>query len=206
MRWSNWSGRADMSANRSGRIGGLGLRVLGVLALLVWPPLVWLSIHHAGYRWLVPALALLLLLRLLVLRGQRGALALAGWWLTLCALALCAGSMLLRDSHLLLWYPVLVNAVMLMLFAGSLWSPMPLVERLARLTDPQLPARAIRYTRQVTRVWCLFFVLNGSVALTTCLMADMRWWTLWNGMISYLLMATLMGGEWLVRQRVKARP
>ncbi|HHO0373892.1 TPA: hypothetical protein ACRR6V_001885 [Enterobacter hormaechei] len=28
-------------------------------------------------------------------------------------------------------------------------------------------------------------------------------WTLWNGMIAYLLMGTLMAGEWLVRQRVK---
>ncbi|MWT62322.1 DNA gyrase subunit B, partial [Escherichia coli] len=32
--------------------------------------------------------------------------------------------------------------------------------------------------------------------------ADIRLWTLWNGMIAYLLMGTLMAGEWLVRQRV----
>ena len=79
---------------------------------------------------------------------------------------------------------------------------MPLVERLARLRDPNLPPSGVRYTRVVTRVWCGFFIFNGSVALFTVLRGDMHLWTLWNGMIAYILMGTLMAGEWLVRQRM----
>ena len=41
-----------------------------------------------------------------------------------------------------------------------------------------------------------------AIALFTVLHADIRLWTLWNGMIAYLLMGTLMAGEWVVRQRV----
>ena len=40
------------------------------------------------------------------------------------------------------------------------------------------------------------------MALFTVLHADIRLWTLWNGMIAYFLMGTLMACEWLVRQRV----
>ena len=79
---------------------------------------------------------------------------------------------------------------------------MPMVERLARIREPQLSPAGVRYTRKVTKVWCGFFIGNGAVALFTVLYADLRLWTLWNGMLSYILMGTLMAGEWLVRQRV----
>ena len=88
---------------------------------------------------------------------------------------------------------------MLAVFGGSLWSSMPIVERLARLRDPQLPAVAVRYTRRVTQIWCAFFIFNGGVALFTALHGDMALWTAWNGMVAYLLMGLLMGSEWLVR-------
>ena len=96
-----------------------------------------------------------------------------------------------------------MNLVMLVVFGGSLWTAMPVVERLARLREPDLSPVGVRYTRRVTQVWCGFFIINGAIALFTVLHADIRLWTLWNGMIAYLLMGTLMAGEWLVRQRVK---
>lgn len=79
---------------------------------------------------------------------------------------------------------------------------MPLVERLARLREPNLPPEGVRYTRKVTLVWCGFFVGNGTMALFTVLQGDMHLWTLWNGMVAYILMGMLMAAEWLVRQRV----
>lgn len=91
---------------------------------------------------------------------------------------------------------------MLAVFGGSLWTAMPLVERLARLREPNLPPEGVRYTRNVTRVWCVFFIVNGSIALLTVMKGDMQLWTLWNGMIAYILMGTLMATEWLIRQRV----
>ncbi len=94
---------------------------------------------------------------------------------------------------------------MLLLFGASLWSAMPLVERIARLREPVLPPAAVRYTRRVTQIWCLFFIGNGSMALFTCLLGNLRLWTLWNGAISYLLIAALMGAEWCVRQRVRRK-
>ncbi|QGU88075.1 hypothetical protein [Erwinia sorbitola] len=180
------------------------LRILTGLLLVLWPFLVWFSLTHPQYRWLLPLMALLFVLRWLGLRHQVGAFAAAGKWLAVAGAGLCAASMLLRDHHLLLWYPVAVNAILLLLFASSLFSAMPLVERLARLREAELPPRAVAYTRRVTQVWCLFFLFNGGVALVTCLQNTLLWWTWWNGLISYLLIGLLMAGEWCVRQRIRA--
>ncbi|ATO35424.1 hypothetical protein DZA65_04369 [Dickeya dianthicola] len=181
-------------------------RITGVLVgvmTLSWPFLVWFSITHPDHRWLLPLLALVFLARLLMLRGDRGLFRETGLLLAAVGAALCVASLWLRDRQWLMWYPVAVNAVMLTLFFGSLFSRMPFIERIARLREPDLPARAIVYTRRVTQVWCLFFVCNGAIALLTCLSGNMVWWTAWNGMFSYLLMGLLMGGEWLIRQRLR---
>lgn len=92
-------------------------------------------------------------------------------------ITLCIASYLLKTHQLLLFYPVVVNAVMLSVFGGSLWSAMPIVERLARLRDPNLPDAGVRYTRRVTQIWCAFFIINGSIALFTALNGDMTLWT-----------------------------
>jgi len=186
------------------RRGQILLRGLGWLMVPAWPLLVWVSFTHPHIRWLLPFLALVFVLRILTLWGQKSVMGQTALVLALAGVTLCIASLALRDLHLLLWYPVAVNAVMLALFGGSLYTAMPLVERLARLREPELPQRAIAYVRRVTQIWCLFFIINGSIALATCLAGSLHWWTLWNGMLSYLSMGLLMAGEWWVRRRLRA--
>ncbi len=102
-------------------------------------------------------------------------------------------------------YPVAVNAVMLAIFLSSLWRGMPVIERLARLREPELPAAGVRYTRNVTWAWCGFFILNGAIASWTALYASLATWTLYNGAISYGLIAVMFTGEWLVRHQLRSR-
>ena len=68
-----------------------------------------------------------------------------------------------------------------------------------------LAPAAVAYTRRVTQVWCGFFVFNGAVSLGTALWGSPAAWALYNGLLAYVLMGVLFGGEWLLRQRVKAR-
>jgi len=100
-------------------------------------------------------------------------------------------------------YPVLVNGVLLAVFGYSLVHPPSMIERFARLRDPQLPPEAVQYTRRVTQVWCAFFVFNGSVALGTALWASEAVWSLYTSVISYGLMGILFGVEYLFRLRFK---
>lgn len=119
------------------------------------------------------------------------------------ALVFCLLLGLLDSMLLLRWYPVLISASMLGLFGSSLIQGPPIVERLARIREPELPEVAVHYTRQVTQVWCWFFLANGLMAAGLTLWAPLSWWTLYTGLISYGLMGLLFAGEWLIRRRVR---
>ncbi|WP_148253033.1 COG4648 family protein [Aidingimonas lacisalsi] len=108
------------------------------------------------------------------------------------------------DSGVRAW-PVIVNAGLCCVFAWSLRHPPSLIERIARRQDPELSASGVRYTRRVTQVWCVFFSINGVVALWTAVYADLASWALYNGGIAYGLCALLFAIEWCIRQRVRAR-
>ncbi|ARS51849.1 hypothetical protein B9G99_02180 [Kushneria konosiri] len=99
-------------------------------------------------------------------------------------------------------YPVIINVSLALVFLGSLRTT-PLIERLARLSEPDLPPAGVRYTRRVTWVWGIFMTINALVALALALWAPLQVWQIYTGAISYLLAALLMAGEWLVRQRVR---
>jgi uncharacterized membrane protein len=126
-------------------------------------------------------------------------------------LALAAAAAFLawfRGATSVLWYPVAVNGALLAVFAVSLRFPPPIIERLARLREPDLDARGVRYTRRVTQVWCGFFAANAAIAAITAIRAaatgDQALWAFYNGFLAYALMGALFLGEWLVRRRVRA--
>ncbi|WP_295802373.1 hypothetical protein [uncultured Microbulbifer sp.] len=181
-------------------------QVILVLVVAAYPFAVYFGIQFLSLGYLLAMLLAVAGLRLLLMPAQKNA---AGGRLGAGALAailvvIAAASWLRGDSTGLLWYPVLVNLVMLGIFAFSLTQPRSLIERLARVREPDLPPSGVRYTRRVTQVWCGFFVLNGAVAAATALNGDLEVWTLYNGMIAYLLMGALLTGEWLVRRKVRA--
>ncbi|HEL7750083.1 TPA: hypothetical protein UL761_001623 [Stenotrophomonas maltophilia] len=174
-------------------------RTVAVAAIsLAYPLLVYLAMGRFEPRWSSLLLFALALLRAL---GTRQPV----WWGAAAGAGLLAVlATVLNQALPLKLYPALVNAVMLVVFAGSLRFGPPVVERLARLQEPDLPVSAVPYTRRVTQVWCGFFVFNGSLALLTALYASDRVWMLYNGLLAYVLMGILFAGEWLVRQRVRA--
>ncbi|WP_372866479.1 hypothetical protein [Pseudomonas sp.] len=174
------------------------LGLLLVVAGLAYPFAVYFGIGHLSPRVFAALLGGLWLARLLV--GKQGA---GGRWMAAAVLAFCLLLGLAGEPALLRWYPVLINLLLLGLFALSLKVGPPLVERLARLREPELPEVAVRYTRQVTKVWALFFLGNGLITVALTLWAPLSWWTLYTGLVSYGLIGLLFAGEWLVRQRVR---
>ena len=166
---------------------------------LAYPVVVYLALGHVSPRWIALLLVALALARAAVTRES--------FWLVAAGLAtLLAGASFLSERWgPLKLYPALVNAVLFGLFATSLWRGPSVVERLARLREPDFPPAAVAYTRRVTQVWCGFFVVNGLVAIVTALWASPAVWALYNGLLSYVAMGLLMGGEMLVRRRVRGR-
>jgi uncharacterized membrane protein len=96
-----------------------------------------------------------------------------------------------------------VNVVLLIAFSTTLILPPSMIEIFARMSEPDLPLAAIAYTRRITQIWCGFFIVNGAIALATAIWASEATWSLYTGIISYVLMGALFGGEYLYRQRFK---
>ncbi|RZA16985.1 MAG: hypothetical protein EOP93_14250 [Lysobacteraceae bacterium] len=168
---------------------------LAWLATLLYPLAIWLGLARFEPRWLGGVLLAVALLRAIVSREPVWLLAALG------ALVLVVVAWLGNDGLPLKLYPVLVNAVLLAVFAFSLWRPPTVIERLARLRHPDLPPDGVRWVTGVTRVWCGFFVLNGGLALWTALNASDAGWALYNGAIAYVLIGALLAGEWWLRPR-----
>jgi len=176
------------------RLLGFGLLLVG----LAYPFIVYLGMERLSPQLFAALLGTLWLAR--ALSGRQDPLS---YTVTIAALLFCLALALTDSGALLLGYPILINLALLGLFAGSLCSGMPIIERLARLQEPELPPAAVRYTRKVTWVWVGFFTVNASIATGLALWAPLAWWTLYTGLIAYLLMGLLFAGEWLVRQRVR---
>ncbi|QJD60850.1 hypothetical protein HG264_09820 [Pseudomonas sp. gcc21] len=161
--------------------------------MLLWPVLV-LSLHGQLGSWpLLIVGAALLAWRL----PQARTLAI------IAALVLISLGVLGHAELGMRAYPVAISLIMLIVFAGSLIHGMPVIERLARLREPDLPEEGVVYTRRVTWAWCFFFVANGGISAWTALYADLTTWTLYNGFISYCLMGLMFAGEWVCRRHVR---
>jgi uncharacterized membrane protein len=165
---------------------------------VLYPLAIWFGRGKVEPRWLAMLLLLAAAARLPAVKVSLAARWSAGAALVLVSFAVWANALLPLKL-----YPVLVNLAFLAAFAWSLASPPSMVERMARLTEPDLPPSGVAYTRTVTQVWCGFFIVNGSIALGTALWASDAVWSLYNGVIAYALMGLLFAGEYLVRIRVK---
>ncbi|MDP9127464.1 MAG: hypothetical protein M3N08_04290 [Pseudomonadota bacterium] len=100
-------------------------------------------------------------------------------------------------------YPVLVSLSVAAVFGLSLLYPPSMVERIARRTEPDLPRQGVIYTRRVTGVWTVFLVINAAISAATAFWGTLAQWTLWNGLLSYLLMGSLFVGEMILRRLVR---
>lgn len=172
--------------------------VIAVLTVL-YPLVVYLGLGHFEPRWLAFLLLAVALARLTASREPV--------WVAAAVMAgvLALATFLANAALPLKLYPVIVNGLLLALFAVSLAHPPSAIERLARLRDPDLPPVGVAYTRKVTWVWCGFFVFNGTLAVATALWGSDAIWATYNGLIAYGLIGAVFGIEWCVRQRVMAR-
>jgi uncharacterized membrane protein len=77
----------------------------------------------------------------------------------------------------------------------------PMIERFARLRVSNLSGATRAWCRLWTWIWCGYFLVNGGVSLAFARAASLTWWALYNGLIAYALLGTLLGTEWVMRRR-----
>lgn len=173
--------------------------------VIAYPVIVYVGLEFFEARLIAFALIAVAMARLfLIKRLDHMAARMPQANLVIGALLLVGFSAVASNSPLLLqYYPVCVNALMLTLFMISLFRPPSIIEQIARIKTPDLPAAGVSYTRKVTIIWCGFFAVNGTFALYTVLATNLAFWAFYNSLISYSLMGLLFAGEYLVRRSVQ---
>lgn len=188
-----------------------GLAVANVVLAVAYPVAVWWSLTHFSAR-MSGLFVLIVLVPVLGLRlWQQGRQGRGGhFWhvirIPLSVMFLLTMGIVFDERVFMLWMPVLISAVLLVQFAASLRGDMPIVERFARMQEPELGEPERAHCRQVTIAWCVFFVINGTVAAALSVVAPLSWWAAYSGGVAYALMALMFAGEYGVRRlRFQAR-
>ncbi|MDO6685296.1 MULTISPECIES: septation protein IspZ [unclassified Agarivorans] len=178
------------------------IRTLVVIALVVYPFIIYFGLNSFSFYMIGGALLVVFSLRVLLTWNSNGVLQ-QQKWLGLLGLALAGFAVIRQEQTWFQLYPLLVNIVLCAVFMLSLADEQPIIEKFARLSGKAIPVSARSYFIKLTKVWCVFFVLNALVSGWTIFAADIETWTLYNGLISYMLIASLLAGEWILRKCFK---
>lgn len=125
-------------------------------------------------------------------------------WIGIYALLASVGlvNLLTHTVYALYLPPVFINLALMFLFAATLRSDsMPLVERLMRMEYPNgdLPAPLVRYARNLTRVWVVYFAAIVLVSLILAFTASLAVWSLFANVLSYVFAIVLVLAQYAYR-------
>lgn len=176
------------------------LKAAGIVLGIAYPLLVYAGLSLFEPRTLAGVLGAAVLVRVVMIARAREGVDLRRVLLAPVAVAgVLAVTAFFNEGRVFLYAPALVNAALLVSFASTLRVGPSMVETFALLQVDEIDEEERRYAVGVTRLWCVFFLLNGLAAFGFALEADVVAWTLYTGLISYLLMGTLFTVEFLYR-------
>jgi uncharacterized membrane protein len=172
------------------------LKIVLALGFVAYPLLIYLLIDRTAPALLVGMLGALAIARLLLIPRLTLIFLAAG---LLAILGFCALAYAGRDFELLKLYPVIINLGLAAFAVYTLIHPPSAIERIARRMGFAIDSNRAVYTRGLTKVWIGFFCFNGGMAAYTTFAASTGLWALYNGLLSYILIAILFGAEYLYR-------
>ncbi len=175
--------------------------LLGGLIIL-YPFIVYFGLEYVEPRWLGIALLSIVLLRFQLAKSLANKMP----WLpvsTILGACVILFSIIINQDSGILFYPVIVNVALFLAFSYSLMRKPCVIETFARITNDNLSEKAVHYTEKVTKVWCIFFILNAAISTYTTLCLSKEAWMLYNGFIAYIAMAIVFLIELLVRRSVQ---
>jgi uncharacterized membrane protein len=172
---------AAADSRAGGRLAGKLRGPLSVVTKLAYPLVILCAWH-----WDTPRYIGCVLFVLLWLQRWTGTGAVAASLRRLTPVDWCVAGVL---------YPSLVNLGLLVVFGATLVRGPSMVEKFARLRNPDPIPQVVRYTRRVTQIWCVFFTLNSVFSVYTALCWRREAWSLYNGALAYGLIGVLLVGE-----------
>ena len=163
----------------------------GLIALWLLLAVGYLAASATGFRMVAMAIVGLMIGALLAASGRR----VAGG---ITAVVLVGLSVYFADSMQFIVYapPLAAFAFMALFFYRTLRpGSVPLITRVARMEHPDLPPDMARYSRMLTWVWSLCFMLLFGVALVLAPLLDLNMWSRWVHGLGYVVPGVLFLGE-----------
>lgn len=191
-----------MTASR-GKLLSTLLAVAAVLAYAVFSHYASI-VPEAGYGVLAVAVVPLLVAGFGYLRQARGGV--LPWLLVPAAVGLVAWAEPLLQDHLGALYFVQhvgVNGVLGVVFGRTLAAGRrPLCTFFAGFIHPRMTPALLRYTRQVTLAWTVFFAVVTGTSIGLFWLAPIEIWSVFANLLTFPLVALMFVAEALVRRRV----
>lgn len=102
------------------------------------------------------------------------------------------------------YYPVVVNFLIFIMFFSSIFQKETVIQKFARLMEPDIKPKALEYTRKLTYVWVCVTFINFFVSFLTIYMSE-KIWMWYNGCISYIFIGIVFAIEYIVRINFKRK-
>lgn len=174
---------------------GIVKSIVTTCLFLAYPYLVYRGLE-SGMVWLAPAVfSGIYLLQAFAARTMKVRL-----YKGLIAIALLLGAYYLQTITAKV-LPVLIQLMLMFFFGRTLLKGKgpSFIESFVRLEFPEFPPGVGEYCRQLTVLWTGFFAFNAVMCVGLALWGTDFWWTLYNGVLIYLMIGVLMIGEYIYR-------
>lgn len=79
-------------------------------------------------------------------------------------------------------------------------SGVPLIEHFARMVKPELSPAELAHCRAWTRIWGLYLLALAAIGLCLARWAPLGVWTVYVGVVSYVLVGVLFAVEYVIRK------
>ncbi|MGS2718100.1 hypothetical protein ACVBE9_08005 [Eionea flava] len=176
------------------------LSSLIIVLMLAYPFLVHRYIESVNPQWFAGILFTLFTLRFFILSSMNKN---SDRILYSAVGVFCLIASIFESAQLLKFYPVLMSLGMSLMFIISLTDERCLIENLVRLSGKKPPSKASNYLRILTLLWGILLGINAIISAYTAWYASLSTWMLYNGFISYVLLACFATCEWFYRGHYK---
>jgi len=129
--------------------------------------------------------------------------------LILCVIGVL--SLCLDDSPIFIkLYPALTALAYLIIMTTSFFFPPPLAYYFIDIFDKTIKTKIPKeifdnYCFKASIVWCIFFVIDGTIAVTTAFYCSELVWGIYNGGITYCIMGLIFVGEFIVLKSIEKK-
>ena len=170
-----------------------------ISASLLYPFLIFFGLQIFSPRIISIFIAVIILIRLIFIKDNNIKWKLIFPLLIIISIAII--TLFVNKPKILLFIPLVINYGFFLTFISSIYSSPSMVEIFARMqlktlksTNELSPAEII-YCKKVTWLWSIFFFFNGLIIIYISLFSTIKLWSLYTGLISYLIMGSIFAVE-----------